>query len=135
MKIGDLAQATGTPVDTIRFYEREQLLPAPGRTAANYRVYGAAHADRLRFIRRARSLDMSLDEIRALLAFKDAPGPSCESVNAVLDAHMAHVYQRIAELQALAEQLSELRSQCATDRSGADCGILGGLARPAETGT
>jgi DNA-binding transcriptional MerR regulator len=71
MRIGELAQASGTPVETIRFYEREGLLPTAARTEGNYRIYTPHHAERLAFIRQCRSLDMTLDEVRVLLRFKD----------------------------------------------------------------
>jgi DNA-binding transcriptional MerR regulator len=67
MRIGELAQTSGTPIETIRFYEREGLLPAAARTEGNYRIYTPQHADRLGFIRQCRSLDMTLDEVRVLL--------------------------------------------------------------------
>ena len=67
MKIGELAVATATQIETIRFYEREGLIPTPGRSTGNYRVYEASHVQRLIFIRRCRGLDMALDEIRTLL--------------------------------------------------------------------
>jgi Cd(II)/Pb(II)-responsive transcriptional regulator len=139
MKIGELAAATGTAVETIRYYEREGLIAEPGRSEGNYRLYGEPHAQRLTFIRRCRSLDMTLDEIRALLRFKDAPAADCGDVNSLLDEHIGHVAHRIEELQGLAVQLRELRSQCRTARAGADCGILkglseGGLDRPALPG-
>ena len=70
MKISELAAATDTPVDTIRYYEREGLLPPPARGDNNYRHYDAAHAERLTLIRQARGLDMSLQEIRTLLAWR-----------------------------------------------------------------
>jgi DNA-binding transcriptional MerR regulator len=73
MRIGELAQTSGTPIETIRFYEREGLLPAAARTEGNYRIYTPQHADRLGFIRQCRSLDMTLDEVRVLLRFKDQP--------------------------------------------------------------
>ena len=66
MRIGNLAEATGTPVETIRFYEREGLIPAAQRSDNNYRMYTAAHAERLAFIRHCRNLDMTLDENRTL---------------------------------------------------------------------
>ncbi len=88
MKIGELARVTGTPVETIRYYEREGLLAAPARTDGNFRIYEDTHAERLSFIRHCRSLDMSLDEIRILLRFKDAPGANCGDVNTLLDAHI-----------------------------------------------
>ncbi|WP_138514941.1 Cd(II)/Pb(II)-responsive transcriptional regulator [Rhodoferax bucti] len=128
MKIGDLAKATATPVETIRYYEREGLLPPAARTEANYRHYAEAHTQRLQFVRHCRSLDMSLDEIRALLAFQDAPGDNCAEVNALLDAHIGHVAQRIRELRALEKQLKDLRAQCQGALDVAHCGILEGLA-------
>ena len=110
MKIGELARVTGTPVETIRYYEREGLLAAPARTDGNFRIYEDTHAERLSFIRHCRSLDMSLDEIRILLRFKDAPGANCGDVNTLLDAHIVHVAARIRELRVLERQLKSLRA-------------------------
>ncbi len=127
MKIGELAHATGTPAETIRFYERKQLLPAPGRSEGNYRQYDAWHVERLTFIRHCRSLDMTLDEIRVLLHFKDAPEGDCQGVSTLLDAHIGHVSRRIRELRGLERQLAQLRTQCTESKVAADCGILIGL--------
>ncbi|MES2251275.1 MAG: Cd(II)/Pb(II)-responsive transcriptional regulator [Pseudomonadota bacterium] len=124
MKIGDLAKATNTPVETIRYYEREQLLPAPARTDGNYRIYDDEHTQRLGFIRRCRSLDMTLDEIRSLLKFRDAPQEDCGEVNQLLDDHIGHVASRIAELKTLEKQLKALRLQCGGPESASACGIL-----------
>lgn len=129
MKIGELATRTGTPVDTIRYYERQALLPAPPRSQGNYRLYGEAHAERLVFIRHARALGMNLEEIRSLLQLRQVPQADCAEVNAVLDAHIGHVARRIAELQALEAQLLALRHRCAGQGAVAACGILEGLAR------
>ena len=111
MKIGDLSKLTQTSVETIRYYEREGLLPEPSRTDGNYRIYGEAHAERLAFIRHCRGLDMTLDEIRQLLRFKDDPASDCGDVNALLDAHIGHVADRIRELRALEKQLKSLRER------------------------
>jgi Cd(II)/Pb(II)-responsive transcriptional regulator len=127
MKIGELAAATDTRVETIRFYEREGLLPAPTRSTANYRVYSSAHVERLAFIRNCRNLDMALDEVRELLRFKDAPGKDCANVNDLLEEHIGHVSQRIRELRVLERELRALRARCAKPGHGKDCGILGGL--------
>lgn len=127
MKIGDLAHAIGTPAETIRFYERKQLLPAPSRSEGNYRQYEAWHVERLTFIRHCRSLDMTLDEIRVLLHFKDAPEGDCEGVSTLLDEHISHVSRRIRELRGLERQLVQLRTQCTESNVAADCGILIGL--------
>jgi DNA-binding transcriptional MerR regulator len=81
MKIGELAKTAQTQTETIRYYEREGLLPEAARTDANYRIYDESHVQRLAFIRHCRSLDMTLAEIRTLLDFKDAPAGSCADVN------------------------------------------------------
>lgn len=130
MKIGELANATGTQIETIRYYEREGLLPLPDRTDGNYRIYMDDHAERLSFIRHCRSLDMTLDEIRQLLHFKDAPEENCGDVNTLLDAHIGHVAERIRELRALEKQLRSLRDRCGEARVAAQCGILSELSRP-----
>lgn len=132
LKIGELARRTDCLVETIRYYEREGLLPAPARSEGNYRLYGAAHEERLQFIRHCRSLDMTLDEIRSLLHFKDAPEESCGEVNALLDKHIGHVTDRIAELEILQEQLKELRTRCSSAQAAKDCGILQKLAGSTE---
>ena len=134
MKIGELALAAQTQVETIRYYEREGLLAAPARTDGNFRIYEDTHAERLSFIRHCRSLDMSLDEIRILLRFKDAPGANCGDVNTLLDAHIVHVAARIRELRVLERQLKSLREQCPQARDAAHCGILHELSQPACPG-
>jgi Cd(II)/Pb(II)-responsive transcriptional regulator len=128
MRIGDLAQTTGTAVATIRFYEREGLIPQARRSHNNYRVYSALHAERLGFIRQCRNLDMTLDEIRALLRLRDVPSQDCSEVNALLDEHIGHVTQRICELRALEKNLKLLRARCVSPHSIDACGILDGLA-------
>lgn len=129
MRIGDLARMTDTSVESIRYYEREELLPAPARTSANYRSYDEQHVRRLMFIRRCRALDMALDEIRTLLGCIDRPGGDCSVANALLDEHLGHVRRRIAELRRLETELRELRAQCASPRSADACGILNGLSQ------
>jgi len=132
MKIGALAETTGTPVETIRFYEREGLLPPPARAENNYRQYQPIHVERLAFIRQCRNLDMTLDEIRALIQSREAPGQDCGEINTLLDEHIGHVAQRIRELRALEKDLKALRARCASPNAVADCGILDGLDRAAS---
>lgn len=129
MKIGQLAAATASSIETIRFYEREGLLQAPARTSGNYRDYDDGHVRRLAFIRQCRQLDMALDEIRVLLTFKDRPTGDCGAVNQLLDEHIGHVSTRIAQLKALERELNALRQQCGSAANGPDCGILVGLER------
>lgn len=110
MKIGALAEATGTPVETIRFYEREGLLPPPARAENNYRLYLPIHVERLAFVRQCRGLDMTLDEIRALIELRDSPAQDCGEINALLDEHIGHVAQRIRELRVLERDLKPARA-------------------------
>ncbi len=131
MKIGELARAAQTQTETIRYYERAGLLPEAARTVANYRDYQTTHAERLAFIRHCRSLDMTLNEIRTLLQFKDAPTENCVEVNALLDEHIGHVAVRIRELKTLEKKLRGLREQCVGSRATSDCGILSGLEQAA----
>ena len=132
MKIGELAGTSSTPIETIRYYEREGLLPAPARTSGNFRIYDTAHLERLQFIRFCRSLDMSLDEVRVLLRFKDDPAADCGDVNALLDEHIGHVSRRIKELRLLERQLKDLRLRCGDVRTADCCGILAGLTEAAQ---
>jgi Cd(II)/Pb(II)-responsive transcriptional regulator len=132
MRIGELAQVTGTQVETIRYYEKERLLPEPGRSDGNYRVYGPEHVDLLQFIRHCRALDMSLEEVRVLLRLRDAPAEDCGDVDALLDEHIGHVVQRIKALRSLERQLKDLRARCASESDAAHCGILSELAAAAR---
>lgn len=124
MRIKELSVATGVPVDTIRHYEKAGLLAVPERHENNYRHYGQADTQRLRFIRNCRALDMSLDEVRVLLAFIDHPASDCSPVDAVVDEHLVHVRERLAALQLLERQLETLRRACGQARPHAACGIV-----------
>jgi Cd(II)/Pb(II)-responsive transcriptional regulator len=132
MRIGELARVTGAQVETIRYYERTGLLPAPPRTEGNYRIYGDQHVARLSFILHCRALGMALDDIRQLLGFKDAPQESCGNVNRLLDDHIIQVRERIRALHGLEAVLQQLREQCPDARTAEDCGILKELSEPLE---
>ena len=127
LKIGDLAKATDTKVETIRYYEHVGLLAAPARTAGNYRAYSAEHLNRLSFIRRARDLGFSIDQVRTLLNLSDQKQRSCEAVDAIAREHLAEVERKIADLTVLRRELKELIDQC---RQGtiAECRIVEALA-------
>ncbi|WP_122153054.1 Cd(II)/Pb(II)-responsive transcriptional regulator [Paraburkholderia sp.] len=127
MKIGELAKIAHCTTETIRFYEKEGLLPEADRTEANYRSYAARHVERLRFIRNCRALDMTHDEIRALLRLTDTPADGCGAINTLIDEHITHVDTRIDELKQLKAQLTSLREQCQTEQAVEDCGIVHGL--------
>jgi Cd(II)/Pb(II)-responsive transcriptional regulator len=130
LKIGELATRTDCLVETIRYYEREGLLLEPARTEGNYRLYTETHVERLQFIRHCRSLDMTLEEIRNLLRFRDRPNENCSQVDALLDEHIEHVATRIKELKLLQKSLRGLRSLCQKAQATKDCRILQSLGRP-----
>lgn len=123
MKIGELAQATATKVETVRFYEKAGLLPPPARTDANYRSYGPAHLQRLSFIRRARDLGFSLDAVRDLLELADDRGKPCGAVDAIASGHLAEVERKIADLSAMREELTRVIGSC-RHNTVADCKII-----------
>lgn len=124
MKIGELSRFSGCSIQTIRYYERENLLPQPKRSEGNFRLYDQAILEQLMFIKRCRSLDMTLDEIRGLLAFKNDPNACCDTVNLIVDEHLGKVTARIRELQNLKSQLVDLQNTCSKKRKVEDCGIL-----------
>ena len=127
LSIGHLAKATGTKVETVRYYERIGLLEAPGRTEGNYRVYGAEALSRLSFVRRARDLGFSLDQVRELLDLAGQRQRDCGSVDVLATEHLAEIDRKIADLGALRRELGALVSSC---RGGtiSECRILEALA-------
>ena len=133
LTIGDLARATATKVVTVRYYERIGLLPAPARTAGNYRAYGPDHLNRLSFVRRARDLGFTVDGIADLLAlWRDRSRRSAE-VKALASGHVAALRRRILELEGMVDTLSHLAECCQGDAR-PECPILADLAGagPAE---
>lgn len=124
--IGALAEATDTKVETIRYYERIGLLPEPQRTSGNYRAYSAEHLARLSFIRRARDLGFTLDQVRALLGLADHQDNDCCSVDALARDHLSEIDRKISDLKALRRELNDLIGQCKRGKI-ADCRIIGAL--------
>lgn len=124
MRIGELGRATGVDVETIRYYEKAGLLPAPVRHANGYRNYGDKHLERLAFIRHCRALDLPLVEIARLLELLSQPSAACGDVDLLIECQLVRVRNRIRSLRALERQLSALRSCCAAPQTAAECGIL-----------
>jgi len=127
MRIGQLAHLAGVDIQTIRFYERQGLLPPPSRLENGYRTYKTEHADKLLFIRSCRSFGMSLEEIGILQRYQLQPLQPCTEINVLLDKHITLVRSQITSLQALENQLVTLRGCCDSERQSVDCGILSGL--------
>ena len=109
---GDLARATGSNIETIRYYEKTGLLPDPPRSAAGYRIYSAAHATRLRFILRARELGFSMEDIRGLMGLDDGAAPTCAEVKERTKRHLADVRAKIADLRRIESVLAATASRC-----------------------
>lgn len=128
LRIGELAKRADCQVQTIRYYEAEGLLSEPARSEGNFRLYDESHLQRLLFIRRCRLKEMTLDEIRNLLTFRDRPELDCGEVNDLVDAHILQVRAKIRELKELERELTQLRRSCDSARSAKECGILNGLA-------
>lgn len=126
LSIGALAKATGTKTETIRYYERIGIMPRPGRTEGNYRSYGRTELNRLSFVRRARDLGFSIDQVRALLDLADDRTRSCGSVDALAREHVTEIDRKIADLSALRRELSALLEQCSRGTI-ADCRIVDAL--------
>jgi DNA-binding transcriptional MerR regulator len=95
MKIGTLATHTGLSVQAIRYYEQQQLLPEPVRSAGNYRVYDEAAARQLLFIKHCRNLGLALEEIRVLLRVRTTPDEACTEINLIVDAQRRCAFGRI----------------------------------------
>lgn len=133
MRIGELATKTQVDIETIRFYEKAGLLSAPNRSENDYRNYGPEHVEQLIFIRNCRALDMSLDEIRVLIHFRDVPSENCDEVNVLLDEHIEHVSGRLKQLRQLEKQLRALRDLCRENTSAGQCQILKRLGESAES--
>lgn len=126
--IGTLAAQTRCNIETIRFYEKIGVLPKPARTQGSHRIYGPAHVERLSFIRRARELGFTLDEVRALLRLTDEHDRPCDEVKSVAEAHLADVRRKITDLRAMQTALTALIRKCNTG-DGTDCPLIKTLSR------
>ncbi|QFI77052.1 MerR family transcriptional regulator [Bradyrhizobium betae] len=124
----ELARRTGSNLETVRYYEKVGLLPAPPRTAGGYRTYDATHERRLRFVLRARQLGFPLDEIRELLRLVDERDRPCAEASAVAVAHLNDVRAKIADLRRMERVLRDVVAQCADDTR-SDCPLIETLFR------
>ncbi len=130
-RIGEASRRSGLSAASIRFYEREQLLPPSARADNDYRHYSEADVHRLRFIRMCRALDMSLADVRLLLGLDLNNKQHCATARGELDVHLARVRHRLHELQQLERDLVALRSRC--DGTADHCHIIEALHEQAES--
>ena len=129
LTIGAMSRATGINIETIRYYERIGLLPSPPRTRGNYRAYTSTEQKRLNFVRRTRNLGFSIEEIRALLRLSDERDTDCCEVTEIAQNHLAETERKLADLQAMADELRSLIASCAGGVSVGDCRIIEAFAR------
>jgi len=128
LTIGQLAEASGVHLETIRYYERIGLIRNPPRTASGYRVYETADLARLRFIRCGRELGFEIEAIRKLLALQAAPDASCAQARAVTQAHVEAINTKVKQLLWMKEWLLRVIELCPSDASIDDCPILKAMA-------
>ena len=110
--IGELARLTGVGLETIRYFERIGLLKPPERTEAGHRLFTPEHVERLLFIRHARDMGFSQDDVRALLKLSDGELTSCGDVQRIAAAHLDSIRQRIEKLQRLESLLASTVAKC-----------------------
>jgi len=123
LPIGQLSRLSGVNIETIRYYERIKMLPAPPRTTSGRRVYDATHLRMLAFIRRARELGFSLNEIRALIRLGGPDKASCREVRAIAAHHLEGIRAKLDDLRKLERLLARTVAQC-SGRTVPDCPVL-----------
>jgi DNA-binding transcriptional MerR regulator len=129
LTIGELARESGVTPESIRYYEREGIVPRPSRKGSGrYRQYGPADVERLSFVRRARELGFTLTEVRELLGLGAGdPAAPCAAVNTIARGHLQQVNAKLAQLTALRNELTRLIAACDRNVSLADCTLLAAL--------
>ena len=126
LSIGKLSQQSGVNIETIRYYEKIGVMPAPGRNAGGFRIYEPDHLKRLSFVRRGRQLGFSLDEIRNLLRLVDGHGHTCAEVHALMLSHLAEIRRKIMDLRRLQRAMAEMAARCSGE-SVPECPIVDAL--------
>ena len=132
MKRSELARSAGCHSETVRFYEARALLPEPPRNAAGHRIYGQAHARRLRFIVRARELGFSLDQITQLLRLADDGGSICAEAKALTLSRLDETRRKLADLAKLEQALAAMAARCNHGEPGT-CPIIDTLSERSST--
>ncbi|MHA3105077.1 MerR family transcriptional regulator [Acinetobacter sp. ANC 3791] len=122
--IGELAKKSKISADTIRFYEKKQLITAPKRANNNYRYYDDQALQQLIFIRHCRELGMSLKEIQEMNALMLHPQDNCAVVDTLVETHLGHIQDKIQQLQKFSQQLQQLRQSCNSQACIQDCNIV-----------
>lgn len=132
LAIGALSRRTGVNVETVRYYERIGLLPPPARSEGGHRLYGGGHLMRLNFVRRARDLGFTLDEIRALLELAEKCDRPCAEAREVATSHLSDVRAKIADLRAMERVLVDMVARC-SEGTTPECPLIEALFYPATS--
>jgi MerR family mercuric resistance operon transcriptional regulator len=132
LAIGELSGRTGVNIETVRYYEKIGLVPPPARTEGGHRAYEDAHVTRLTFIRRARELGFTLDEVRSLLKLVDGGHTyTCANVRAVTVEHLEDVRKKIRDLKRLERTLSGIVARC-EGGTVPECAVVEALFHPTQ---
>lgn len=134
LMIGDLARATATKPTTIRYYEEIGLIRAPPRTPSGRRTYGNRDQERLGFIRNARRLGFSIDQIRSLIDVAEHPAQECSSASKIARRHLAEIDEKLERLTLLRAQLAPIADGCSDDRT-SNCRVIDGIAQLSQRET
>jgi len=126
MLIGELSRLTNVNIETIRYYERNAILPAPPRTEGGHRIYDENHLKRLSFVRRCRELGFALDSVKEMLRMVDGGDVTCEQVRVIAQGHLEDVRSKIADLKRMEKTLNSTVSTCAGGED-PDCPIIDSL--------
>jgi len=126
MKIGQLSEQAECKIETIRYYERIELLPEPNRSEGGYRIYDENQLKRLVFIRRSRQLGFTIEEIRELLKLVDGGSYTCSDVKSITMEHVQDIRQKITDLKKLEKTLTHIASLCAGNAT-PECPIIDAL--------
>lgn len=125
LTIGSLAREAEVGIETIRYYERRGLVPQPGKAMGAYRRYSAAHANRIRFIKRAQALGFSLEEIATLLQLED--GTDRRSIRRIAAARLAETRRKITDLRRIERVLQHLLHECEAHDKAPRCPIIAAI--------
>ena len=127
MKIGQVSKKTDLSVQTIRYYETQNLIKSAGRTDGNFRVFDSKVIEQLEFIKHCRHLDLSLSDIKRINELRDNPNAVCEEVNELINDQVKMVKIKMKELRHLKTQLEALTDSCSNNQKVGDCGIIKSL--------
>jgi MerR family mercuric resistance operon transcriptional regulator len=127
LTVGALAAQTGVKIDTVRYYERNGLLPKASRTNSGYRIFTHISVERLKFIKQAQALGFTLNEVRQLLALRVTPGKTCKDVRERAEAKLADIQYKVDSLLAMKSALQQLVSACEAVGPASECSFLANL--------